>query len=548
MSPLPLLARVPFAVCFVLAVCVSFADTIRGDDEVPVLDVYRMLQYDHADQQLGSRKAALSLPAVPSTALDAARSVVVIEFSKLTEAKIHDILFTKKAGGLLIILPAPGDTVSPEVEDQWRQVEHNLMSREIPIPVYLTFDGENAKQLKAAVERGAGDTQLVVNKKQDPVKAGAELLKAHNFQAFLEGTGEAESGEAAKIIAVVAHTDSMGLAPGLSVGADSNGSGMAAVLQLARMFHRLYSSSRMQGKHSMIFVLTGAGKLDFAGTKHWLSSTDPRIVDRLDFVLCLDAIGGAAVDPSTKQPLLYVHSSKPAKDASLTRVMTVLNASAHAQGTQLAVVHKKINISDPLVSWEHEQFSRRRVMAVTLSRHPTHAAHLRSSVLDTTVDKLTLRSNVQLVANALARVVFELEDPLGIFEGAYGINVPFLEAFVDLAASEGRMLPHPAAEWKANGGSGGGSVLEKVEAVMKEISAEDHKQTFTLDPARAFYVNSNKATMSVYTVRPLSFDLAMSVAVCAYLLFLLVMLQGTQEAMKTLSEVFKGKGKKAKRS
>eukprot|EP00961_Rhodomonas_salina_P277620 3751686-Rhodomonas_salina.1 len=43
-------------------------------------------------------------------------------------------------------------------------------------------------------------------------------------------------------------------------------------------------------------------------------------------------------------------------------------------------------------------------MAVTLSRHPTHAAHLRSSVLDTTVDKLTLRSNVQLVANALARV------------------------------------------------------------------------------------------------------------------------------------------------
>lgn len=59
------------------------------------------------------------------------------------------------------------------------------MSREIPIPVYLTFDGENAKQLKAAVERGAGDTQLVVNKKQDPVKVVAPVCVASASLAWV---------------------------------------------------------------------------------------------------------------------------------------------------------------------------------------------------------------------------------------------------------------------------------------------------------------------------------------------------------------------------
>ncbi len=51
-------------------------------------------------------------------------------------------------------------------------------------------------------------------------------------------------------------------------------------------------------------------------------------------------------------------------------------------GVALNLVHKKINISDPVVAFEHEQFSRKRILAVTLSRHASHDPHLRSSVLD----------------------------------------------------------------------------------------------------------------------------------------------------------------------
>jgi len=80
----------------------------------------------------------------------------------------------------------------------------------------------------------------------------------------------------------------------------------------------------------------------------------------------------------------------------------------------LEIVRKKINVSDA-VAWEHEQvptypiiiqFSRKDILAVTLSGHATHDPSLRATLLDRTVDPAVLSRNIVFVANTIAKVLF----------------------------------------------------------------------------------------------------------------------------------------------
>jgi len=70
----------------------------------------------------------------------------------------------------------------------------------------------------------------------------------------------------------VAHYDTLALAPGLACGADANGSGVAAVLALLRLFGRLYDDAAARGSFDLLFVLTVAAPLGFQGAQHWVRS------------------------------------------------------------------------------------------------------------------------------------------------------------------------------------------------------------------------------------------------------------------------------------
>jgi Zn-dependent M28 family amino/carboxypeptidase len=51
------------------------------------------------------------------------------------------------------------------------------------------------------------------------------------------------------------------------VGSDSNGSGVVALLEIARLFSRLYSNPKTRGKYNLLFGLTSGGPYNYNGTK-----------------------------------------------------------------------------------------------------------------------------------------------------------------------------------------------------------------------------------------------------------------------------------------
>lgn len=80
-------------------------------------------------------------------------------------------------------------------------------------------------------------------------------------------------------------------------------------------------------------------------------------------------------------------------------------------------VHKKINLADDILAWEHERFSIRRLTAFTLSSLKSHKDFYRSTILDTeeNLNIGRLMQNTKIVVEALGRHIYNssFEEILG---------------------------------------------------------------------------------------------------------------------------------------
>ena len=216
------------------------------------------------------------------------------------------------------------------------------------------------------------------------------------------------------------------------------------MLELARIFSRLYKSSKTQPSVNLVFLLSAGGKFNYFGTKRWLeshldSSSSSELLSDVKFCLCLDSIGNIPTfsklvaqekseesssqkdnkNDNLEERTLYMHVSKPPKEdshssrffsslQSVARKMTMKTNLKETKGKaniDVRVVHKKINLAEERLAWEHESFSIRRLPAFTLSNVEAHDTLDKiPTILDRTMDN-ELIGNFLISYNALIQTI-----------------------------------------------------------------------------------------------------------------------------------------------
>ncbi|KAK1275019.1 hypothetical protein QJS04_geneDACA011719 [Acorus gramineus] len=491
------------ALILVLFACVELGDAATA------VDVYRLIQYDLAGSPFGSRLADLShhagsaASAVPGA--DLSRTALMVPLKDLDLGFLREYITNRKPlGGLVLLLPqklrekigiADDDQGDGLMRNMLSEMEQLLVHANIPYPVYFAFENEKINEVLTEVQSNdatgqpatatTGGYKLVVST-PEPKKIVSPAIT--NIQGWLPGLkGEGDANQL-PTIAIVASYDTFGAAPALSVGSDSNGSGVAALLEIARLFSRLYSTPKMRGRYNLLFGLTSGGPYNYNGTLKWLRSFDQRLRESIDYAICLNSIGSWSDE-------LWIHVSKPPENAYIKEIYEGFSTVADELGFKINIKQKKINISNPRVGWEHEQFSRVRVTAATLSELSVAPDFLKSSggLCDTRslVDETAVFKSVKLVAESLARHIYGHRGRgIEIFadNSSLAINPFHINSWLDFLSRTPRVAPF----------------LSKtdpfISALKKELS--DHTtdvsvQHDVLDGIFTFY-DQTKATLNIY--------------------------------------------------
>ncbi|XP_076643835.1 BOS complex subunit NCLN [Halictus rubicundus] len=500
-------------------IIISPVNPVGASHEFPV---YRMHQYDLHGEPHGCRSAPISLEARSLTGWSTSRHCVVARALDLTPTLFHSI--KNKAGALIVVLPERIDDLTSEERQHIMMLEESMIfGPETMIPVYFSKWHPDLQTIlndlsngfitdeKAGSAAEAMFNSISASGYQVVVPSGQALIKVDVKVATLHGrlTGT-RADEKLPTIALVTHYDSTGVAPELSFGADSNASGVAMLLEIARLFSILYSTSRSRPQYNLVFIVTGAGKLNYQGSKKWLEdqldSLEGSIIQDAAYVICFDTV-------STDENL-YVHVSKPPKENSTGGLFykELKTVSESFNKTTVEGVHKKINLADKTLAWEHERYSMRRLPATTLSTLKSHDDPIRTTILDLMkagqIDRL--HKHTQVVAEALARHIYNLSSSQ-IFTDPLEISKESLSLWFDYLASQPRAAPLLADK------------NNMLISTLKEAMARylvDVKVTLHTpdkqDPEFVFY-DVTKATLNVYSVKPAVFDLFLTIAIIIYL-------------------------------
>uniref|UniRef100_A0A8C3Y2F8 BOS complex subunit NCLN n=1 Tax=Catharus ustulatus TaxID=91951 RepID=A0A8C3Y2F8_CATUS len=468
--------------------------------------VYRMQQYELGGQPYGTRSAVLNTEARTVEADVLSRRCVMMRLVDFSYEQYQKAL-RQSAGAVVIILPRSISSVPQDVVRQFMEIEPEMLAMETIVPVYFAVEDEELlsiyEQTRAAsASQGSASAAEVLLHTATAngfqmVTSGAQSKAINDWLIpSVEGRLTGLGGEDLPTVVIVAHYDSFGVAPWLSHGADSNGSGISVLLELARLFSRLYTYRRTHAGYNLLFFASGGGKFNYQGTKRWLEDnldhTDSSLLqDNVAFVLCLDTLG--------RGNSLHLHVSKPPKEGTLQhaflRELETVVASQFPE-VKFSMVHKKINLAEDMLAWEHERFAIRRLPAFTISHLESHRDSLRSSIMDR---RARIDTKGHLQSNRKGSTC----------------------RYADLHRSDGKHMmdwlsSQPRAAQLIDKDSTFLNTLEYCMGRYLKDVKQHHVKADKRDPEFVFY-DQLKQVMNAYRVKPAIFDLLLAVCIAAYL-------------------------------
>ncbi|XP_065188394.1 BOS complex subunit ncln-like [Sycon ciliatum] len=515
---LPMFFLVPFCMVAVLS---------SGVESSYEFDVFRMYQYELHGQSYGCHGSQVNMEARTSSAQQLHRRCVVSHLNNLSIESFRDLI-DRGAGSILVIVP-PKSSWDGSAAKEWLELEQHLLTETVSVPVYFAWEtpellalhgdlvsaangdkSATALDSMLSVFSGRGYQMVASARESKPIKDAVITT----LVGKLSGRSDGQQQSPLPTLAVVAHYDAHSVSPHLSFGGDSNGSGVVALLELARLFSRLYADKKTKANFDLLFVLTGGSKLDYQGTKQWIDSvseSDENPLSNVHYVLCLDSLGNGDG--------IVIHVSRPPKEGTPAHaVVSSLREVASSVGINFTMVHKKINLADDRSAWEHERFSIKRIPAATLSWYPSFAAaKARNTIYDqrSNVDSDIVSRNIHFLAEGVAHYIFNMStkslgSSFSLFNSSSHLHKPLVSSWLDHFATVARSQQLLGRDHSLI------STLEQELSqschVTRHVTKADKR-----DPDFVFY-DAAKATMIAHSIKPGIFDLVLALIVAVYLL------------------------------
>ncbi|XP_037956726.1 nicalin-1 [Teleopsis dalmanni] len=495
--------------------------------------VQRMSQYDINGVSYGCRSSAISLEAKSIYTWSTARHCVVARLQELSIDQFNEI--RQKAGGLIILLPKNYTSLSFEEKQYITMLEQAMLSQPNSIPIYFSEYNENLDKIMSDIYHSTSvnnsfNANKNINKRDSAISEIFSSISANGYQIVVTGAthvnnknskipiiqgelapnknvkqveGAVDPNTKLPLIVVAAHLKTFGLYNEYPVNAD-----VAILMTIADLFSKMHNRHNSAPKYRLMFLLSESGPLlNFQGIKKWLDENVQ--LQNVDFVLCLDTI---ALPQSPKDATsIYMHVSKPPKEGTPVNNFYKLLKTLGTATNNITIegVHKKINLADQYLAWEHERFSMKRLPAFTLSTLKSSKDPIRTTIFRDNDDEIIAQAqiNAKIIAEALARHIYHIEEEEGeIFSGTTEINAKLVKSYFNVKSA----LHNDDLK------NGFEKYLKNVKIIYDKPDVRE--------PDFMFY-EGQYAKLNIYRVKPAVFDLFLTIVICAYLLSVYLFIQ-----------------------